>query len=68
MSTEIQMVYDAEAKRAVLTFANGKTLTVGGVTEDQARGFKEKHAAEFARRDCCLSTVDGQFTRGGTDD
>lgn len=61
--TEIQMTYDAAAKRAVLTFPNGRTLEIGNVTEEQAKAFKERHAPEFQKRDCCLQTVDGTFTR-----
>lgn len=57
------MTYDAAAKRAVITFPNGRTLAVGNVTEEQAKAFKERHAAEFMKRDCCLQTVDGAFTR-----
>jgi hypothetical protein len=61
--SEITMSYDADTKRAVLTFPNGRILTVGGVTQEQANDFKARHAAEFQKRDCCLATVDGQFTR-----
>jgi hypothetical protein len=61
--SEIQMSYDATEKRAVLTFPNGRTLSIGNVTEEQAKAFKERHAAEFMKRDCCLHTVDGSFTR-----
>jgi len=63
MSDTIQMSYDAEKKRAVLTFPNGRELAIGNVTEEQAKAFKERHAAEFQKRDCCLHTVDGEFTR-----
>lgn len=61
--TEIQMTYDAAERRATLTFPNGRTLTVGNVTKEQAESFKERHAPEFQKRDCCLQTVDGTFTR-----
>jgi len=60
---QISMTYDATAKRAVLTFPNGRQLAVCDVTKEQAEAFKAKHAPEFQRRDCCLSTVDGAFTR-----
>jgi hypothetical protein len=59
------MVYDAAKKRAVLTFPNGRELAIADVTEEQANTFLERHASEFARRDCCLTSVDGQFTRSG---
>lgn len=60
---EISLDYDADAKRAVLTFPNGRTLAISNVTEEKAREFLAKHAGEFQKRDCCLTSVDGQFTR-----
>lgn len=63
METEITLAYDGEKHRAVLTFPNGRTLAVGNVTEEQATAFKERHAPEFMKRDCCLHTVEGAFTR-----
>lgn len=63
MSKEIELAYDAGKRRAVLTFPNGRTLGIGNVTEDQANEFRDKHGAEFQKRDCCLHSVDGQFTR-----
>jgi len=63
--SEIKLDYDAAARRAVLTFPNGRTLTLGNVTEEQAKAFRERHAPEFQKRDCCLQTVDGTFTRDG---
>lgn len=65
MSEAIEMTYDATAKRAVLTFPNGRTLAIGGVTEGQAKSFKDRHAAEFQKRDCILHTGDGHITRDG---
>lgn len=63
MSSEIELAYDGEKKRAVLTFPNGRQLGIGNVTQEQAQTFKERHAAEFMKRDCCLHTVEGAFTR-----
>ena len=61
--SEIKLDYDAEKRSATLTFPNGRTLTVGNVTEEQAKAFRDRHAPEFLKRDCCLQTVDGTFTR-----
>lgn len=63
MSEVIQLDYDAAARRAVLTFPNGRTLAISNVSEEQAKGFRERHAPEFQKRDCCLHSVDGEFTR-----
>lgn len=63
--TEISLAYDAAKKRGVLTFPNGRTLTLSDVTSEQAEAFRVRHAPEFQKRDCCLSTVDGMLTRGG---
>jgi len=63
MSESIQMEYDAAKKRAVLTFQNGRTLAIGNVTEEQAKAFRDRHAPEFQKRDCCLHSSDGEFTR-----
>lgn len=59
----IQLSYDEAARRAVLTFPNGRELALRDVSEAQAREFMEKHAPEFQRRDCCLTSVDGAFVR-----
>ena len=59
----IQMTYDAKTRRAVYTFKNGRTLGVSNVSEEQARRFLERDAPEFEKRDCCLHSIDGQFTR-----
>lgn len=56
--------YVAATRRAVLTFPNGRALAIKDVSEDQAREFLEKHSLEFQRRDCCLTSVDGTFSRG----
>lgn len=63
MSDSIQLSYDAAARRGVLTFPNGRVLTIDRVTEEQAKDFLKRHAAEFQKRDCLLNTVDGTFTR-----
>lgn len=63
--SEIRLDYDAEQKRGVLTFPNGRTLALRGVTEEQAKIFRDKHGAEFQKRDCVLHTVDGHITRDG---
>lgn len=62
----IQMAYDVQTRRAVYTFKNGRTLAVAGISREQAEKFLERDAPEFGRRDCCLHSVDGQFTREGT--
>lgn len=64
MAKEVQMAYDAAKREAVFTFENGKTLTLGQVTEDQAKRFKEKNAEEFQRRDACFTSDSGLITRG----
>jgi hypothetical protein len=61
--SEMKQDYDAAQKRGVLTFPNGRTLSIGNVTKDQFSIFCDQHAAEFQKRDCCLQTVDGTFTR-----
>lgn len=63
MSDTIQLDYDAQKRRAVLTFPNGRTLSISNVSEEQAKAFLERHAPEFQKRDCCLHSVDGEFTR-----
>ena len=60
---DIELTYDGEKRRAVLTFPNGRQLAVGNVTEEQAQAFAERHAPEFMKRDCCLQTVEGAFVR-----
>jgi hypothetical protein len=60
---DVKLAYDADRRLAVLTFPNGRTLAVGNVTETQAQAFLQRNAAEFMKRDCCLHTVDGTFTR-----
>lgn len=66
MKDEISLAYDAAKKRGVLTFPNGRQLTLADVTAEQAEAFRVRHAPEFQRRDCCLSTVEGVMTRGGS--
>jgi hypothetical protein len=63
MNDAIQLSYDAAARRGVLTFPNGRTLSIGNVTKEQAEDFLKRHAGEFQKRDCCMHTVDGEFTR-----
>ena len=63
MADEIRLNYDAAEKRATLTFPNGRELKLGNVTEEQAKAFRDKHGAEFQKRDCCLTSVGGNFTR-----
>lgn len=55
--------YDTAKKSGVLTFPNGRTLSVGNVTEAQFKSFCERHGAEFQKRDCILYTGEGAFTR-----
>lgn len=56
MSDQIELAYEAEKKRGVITFPNGRKLTLAGVTEEQAKNFVARHAEEFQRRDCVLHT------------
>lgn len=65
MSNQIELAYDASERRAVLTFPNGRKLSIGNVTEEQAKEFQTRHAGEFQKRDCSFHTVDGTFTREG---
>jgi len=67
-TNEISLAYDAGARRAVLTFPNGRQLTVSNVSAEQAEDFRKRHGAEFQKRDCALQTVDGTFTREGDDE
>lgn len=52
----VEKTYDAEKRVGVLKFQNGRALEVGNVTAEQFDRFAEKHAGEFARRDCVLET------------
>ena len=65
--TEIKQDYDAAKKTGVLTFPNGRTLSIGNVTQEQFNTFCERHGAEFQKRDCVLYTAEGHFTRGSHD-
>jgi len=57
MTDQIDLDYDEEAKRAVLTFPNGRKLTLSNVTKEHAEKFRDRHAPEFMRRDCVLHTA-----------
>ena len=61
---EIKLDYDAAAKRAVLTYPDSKTLALSNVTEEQAKNFHARHAAEFGKRNLSLETSVGMITRG----
>lgn len=61
---DIKLDYDAKAKRAVLTYPDNKTLALSNVTEDQAKNFHARHAAEFGKRNLSLETTFGIVTRG----
>lgn len=63
VSMSIGFSYDAATRRATFTFPKGNTLGLKDVSEEQARAFLERNGAEFQRRDCCLTSVDGQFVR-----
>lgn len=67
MAKEVQMAYDAAKREAVFTFENGKTLTLGQVTEEQAKRFRDRNAEEFQKRDACFTSDGGEFTRGASD-
>lgn len=64
MAKEVQMAYDSAKSEAVFTFENGKTLSLEGVTEDQAKRFRDKNAIEFQRRDACFTSDFTECTRG----
>jgi len=55
--SDIKLDYDVTAKKGTLTFANGRRMTLAGVTLEQAQAFHKRHAEEFAKRDCVLHTV-----------
>lgn len=61
----IELEYNADDKRAVLTFPGGRQLKLSGVTREKAEAFRDKHGAEFQRRDCCLTTSGVIVTREG---
>lgn len=61
--SEIKQDYDAAKRSGVLTFPNGRTLSICNVTPEQFKTFCERNGAEFQKRDCILHTVDGHFTR-----
>lgn len=63
MADQVELEYDSGKRRAVLTFPNGRTLAVGNVTKEQAEDFRNRHAAEFQKRDLTLHSVSGEFTR-----
>lgn len=65
MSKEIELEYDAARQVGVLTFPGGRQLKLSGVTKDKAEEFRLKHAAEFQRRDCVLTTAGVIVTREG---
>jgi hypothetical protein len=55
--------YDDAKKEARIRFANERVLTLGNVTRQQAARFFEKHAPEFEKRDCILTTSDAIYSR-----
>jgi len=61
--TDVTLAYDEAKREGVLTFPNGRTLTIANVSRDQAQKFLERNAAEFQRRDCILTTDDGTIAR-----
>jgi hypothetical protein len=61
----IALDYNAESQQAVLTFPGGRQLKLSGVTREKAEAFRDKHGAEFQRRDCCLTTAGVIVTREG---
>jgi hypothetical protein len=65
MSAGIELDYDKTAKRAVITFPNGRKLTLSQISEEQAKSFVTRHASEFQRRDCILHTDGAIETRSG---
>ena len=68
MANEIVMVYSESKRTAILTFSNGRPLKLSNVTKEQAEAFRDKHCAEFQKRDCILHTTDGLFTRDESHD
>jgi hypothetical protein len=67
MPKEIELAYDGVTRTAVLTFPNGRELTLENVSEEKAKQFHERHAGEFQKRDLTLHSVDGHFNREETD-
>jgi len=65
MNQEIALDYDEAQQRGVLTFPGGRQLKLSGVTKEKAEEFRDKHGAEFQRRDCCLTTNGVIITREG---
>jgi hypothetical protein len=63
--SEIALDYDAERQTGVLTFPGGRQLKLSGVSREKAEAFRDKHGAEFQRRDCCLTTAGVIVTREG---
>jgi hypothetical protein len=60
------MVYDDTGERATLTFPNGRKLVLSGISVERAAIFMARHAEQFERTDCCLTTpadVGGYITR-----
>jgi hypothetical protein len=60
----IKLDYNAAKKEAVFTLTNGRPIRVQNVTEAKARQMLERDMPEFERRDGCLTSVGGHFTRG----
>ena len=49
--------YNADTRTGVLTFANGRSLVVENVTEEQFKRFETRSAADLAKRDCVFETT-----------
>ena len=63
--SEIDLDYNEERQQAVLTFPGGRQLKLSGVSKEKAEAFRDKHGAEFQRRDCVLTTSGVVVTREG---
>jgi hypothetical protein len=57
------MDYDPKTRTAVFTYKSGRTTTVKEITEAKAKEMLERVMPEFERRDGCLTSVGGEFTR-----
>ena len=65
MANDVLLAYDKDARTATLTFSKGRQLKITNISEEKAKAFRDKHAAEFEKRDLCLSSIDGMVTREG---
>jgi hypothetical protein len=60
----VKLDYNEGKREGVLTFPNGRTLKIENVTEEQARNFRDKNAAELEKRNLEFTT-DGTLQKRG---